>query len=131
DKEANSLGRYIPGDGTYHPFKYVCGQLRSSLRGSITLYTRTRVRRIVSVHNDEHHVVTERGTISARRVIVATNAFTRDLLRELARIEPYQSQIMITEHVGDRGAAASSPPTTDPCSSINRVRARAMGALAW
>jgi glycine/D-amino acid oxidase-like deaminating enzyme/CRP-like cAMP-binding protein/post-segregation antitoxin (ccd killing protein) len=100
--EANFLGRFIPGDGTYHPFKYVCGQLRSALRGGITLYTRTRVRRIVSVHNDEHHVVTERGTISARRVIVATNAFTRDLLPELARIEPYQSQIMITEHVGDR-----------------------------
>src|SRR5262249_44383179 len=35
-------------------------------------------------------------------LIVATNAFTRDLLPELARIEPYQSQIMITEHVGDR-----------------------------
>ncbi|HKF07444.1 MAG TPA: FAD-dependent oxidoreductase [Xanthobacteraceae bacterium] len=25
-------GRFIPGDGTYHPFKYVCGQLRSALR---------------------------------------------------------------------------------------------------
>ena len=26
------LGRFIPGDGTYHPFKYVCGLLHSALR---------------------------------------------------------------------------------------------------
>src|SRR5262249_30156922 len=90
--EADFLGRFIPGDGTYHPFKYVCGQLRSALRDGVALYTRTRVRRIDSLGEDEHHVVTERGTIVARRLIVATNAFTRDLLPELARIEPYQSQ---------------------------------------
>jgi hypothetical protein len=27
--ENNYLGRFIPGDGTYHPFKYVCGLLRA------------------------------------------------------------------------------------------------------
>ncbi len=51
---------------------------------------------------DEHRVVTDRGTISARRVIVATNAFTPDLLPELSAIEPYQSQILVTEHVVDK-----------------------------
>src|SRR5262249_33858788 len=69
--EADFLGRFIPGDGTYHPFKYVCGQLRSALRDGVALYTRTRVRRIDSLGEDEHHVGTERGTIVARRIIVA------------------------------------------------------------
>jgi glycine/D-amino acid oxidase-like deaminating enzyme len=99
---ADFLGRFVSGDGTYHPFQYACGQLQSALRSGVTLYTRTRVRRIVSTHADRHRIVTGRGTIVARRVIVATNAFTRDLLPELASIMPYQSQIMVTEHVPDR-----------------------------
>jgi len=82
------LGRFIPGDGTYHPFKYVCGQLSTALRDGIGLYTRTKVFRIDSVSPDDHRLVTDRGTISARRVIVATNAFTPDLLPELPSAAP-------------------------------------------
>jgi len=100
--EASFLGRFVPGDGTYHPFKYVCGQLRAALRGGVALYTRTKVNQIVSAHADGHRIITQRGTIAARRVIVATNAFTRELLPELSAIEPYQSQILVTEHVVDR-----------------------------
>src|SRR5262249_45282533 len=96
------LGRFIPSDGTYHPFKYVCGELHSALRQGVALYTRTRVRRVISTHADEHRIVTDRGTIVARRVIAATNAFTRNVLPELAAIAPYQSQVLVTEHVPDR-----------------------------
>jgi glycine/D-amino acid oxidase-like deaminating enzyme/CRP-like cAMP-binding protein len=100
--DASCLGRFIPGDGTYHPFKYVCGELRTALRKGVALYTRTKVRRIVSTCDDKHRILTDRGTIVAGRVIVATNAFTRDLLPELSAIEPYQSQVLVTEHVADR-----------------------------
>jgi glycine/D-amino acid oxidase-like deaminating enzyme/CRP-like cAMP-binding protein len=99
---AEFLGRFVPGDGTYHPFKYACGQLQRALQSGVALYTRTRVRSIVSAHADRHRIVTGRGTIVARRVVVATNAFTCDLLPGLASITPYQSQIMVTEHVPDR-----------------------------
>ena len=98
----NFLGRFVPGDGTYHPFKYTCGQLQSALRSGVALYTRTKVLRVDPASSSRHRVVTNRGSIIARRVIVATNAFTRDLLPELASILPYQSQIMVTEHVPDR-----------------------------
>jgi hypothetical protein len=60
------------------------------------------VQRVVSIGANEHRIITNRGTIAASRVIVATNAFTRELLPELSAIEPYQSQILITEHVADR-----------------------------
>jgi glycine/D-amino acid oxidase-like deaminating enzyme len=100
--DAAFLGRFIPGDGTYHPFKYVCGQLQSALRSGVALYTRTGVHRITSAHAEKHRIATDRGTIICRSVIVATNAFTRNLLPELSSIEPYQSQIMVTEHVVDR-----------------------------
>ena len=67
----------------------------------LKLYARTKVHRI-EPNGDKHFVVTDRGSIVARRVIVATNAFTRELFPELAAIEPYQSQILVTDHVRDR-----------------------------
>jgi glycine/D-amino acid oxidase-like deaminating enzyme len=100
--DSDFLGRFIPGDGTYHPFKYVCGLLQSALDCGVALYTRLKVDRIRAARPEGQQVVTERGMIAAGSVIVATNAFTRALLPELAAIEPYQSQILVTEHVSDR-----------------------------
>jgi glycine/D-amino acid oxidase-like deaminating enzyme len=104
------LGRFIPGDGTYHPFKYVCGMLRSALHSGVELYTRTRVEGVTSLRADRHRVVTDRGTVIAKSVIVATNAFTRNIFPELRAIRPRQSQIMITEHAPDhaRGRIVTS-----------------------
>ena len=96
------LGRFIPGDGTYHPFKYVCGLLRAALRLGCELYTRTNVRSVSSETSQRQVVVTDRGTIVARCVIVATNAFTSRLFPELKAIRPYQSQVQVTELAPDR-----------------------------
>ena len=96
------LGRFIPGDGTYHPLKYVCGLLRSALKRGVELHTHVRVRRIRSAGAKRHLVVTRRGTIAASHVIVATNAFTSRLFPELKGIQPYQSQVCVTERVPDR-----------------------------
>ncbi len=96
------IGRFVPQDGTYHPFKYACGLLRSALARGVQLYTRLPVRRLVSKRANHHCVVTARGTIVARRVIVATNAFTAALLPELRLIRARQSQIQLTERARDR-----------------------------
>ena len=96
------LGRFSPGDGTYHPFKYVYGLLQCALRDGVELYTHVRVVDVASRGPNEHQVLTERGTIIARRVIVATNAFTSQLFPELGEIRPHQSQIQVTESAPDR-----------------------------
>lgn len=96
------LARFIPGDGTYHPFKYVCGLLQQALRAGVELYTRTSVRAVRSDGSTGQRVVTDRGTVSARCVIVATNAFTSQLFPELRGIRPRQSQILVTEGAPDR-----------------------------
>jgi glycine/D-amino acid oxidase-like deaminating enzyme len=96
------IGRFIPGDGTYHPFKYVCGLLRAALRPRVELYTRTNVRCVSSEAADRHLVITDRGTIVAHSVIVATNAFTSQLFPELGAIKPHQSQVQVTEWAADR-----------------------------
>ena len=102
DIRTDFLGRFIPGDGTYHPFKYVCGVISAALKSGVELYTRVRVKGIRSMSPDRHYLTTDRGRIVARRVIVATNAFTRELLPEMRSISPRQSQIMLTEHALDR-----------------------------
>jgi len=100
--ETDSLGRFIPGDGTYHPLKYVCGLLRSALRSGVELFTHVRVKRLRSSGPHRHIVSTNRGAIVAKTVVVATNAFTGRLLPELKGIRPYQSQVFVTEQVPDR-----------------------------
>ncbi|MFL5614589.1 MAG: FAD-dependent oxidoreductase [Gemmatimonadaceae bacterium] len=100
--ENEYLGRFIPGDGTYHPFKYVCGLLRAAIRPGIELYTRTKVVQVTPDTGHRHAVITERGSILARCVIVATNAFTSQIFPELAAIKPHQSQVQVTEFAPDR-----------------------------
>ena len=100
--ETAYLGRFSPGDGTYHPFKYVYGLLQCALRSGVELYTHVRVVDVTSAGPDKHQLLTERGTIMARRVIVATNAFTSQLFPELGEIRPHQSQIQVTEYAPDR-----------------------------
>ena len=100
--ETAYLARFSPGDGTYHPFKYACGLLQRAIRHGAELYTNVRVLDVTSRSADEHQVLTERGTIIARSVIVATNAFTSQLFPELGAIVPHQSQIQVTERAPDR-----------------------------
>ena len=127
--ESEFLGRFVPGDGTYHPFKYVCGLLNAALGRGAELYTRTLVHRVDSRSASRHDVITADGTIRTQRVIVATNAFTSELFPELAAIRAYQSQIMLTEDVPDRArgrvVTCNNGPTffNQPRSSVRRGRA--------
>ena len=123
------VGRFVPGDGTYHPFKYVCGVISAALKSGVELYTRVRVKRIRSVSPDRHYVTTDRSRIVARRVIVATNAFTRELLPEMRSISPRQSQIMLTEHALDRARGRTITTEQGPA-FFNQPRAEARNGRA-
>lgn len=100
--ESAFLGRLVPGDGTYHPFKYVCGLLQAAVARGVELFTHVRVTEVQSADPDRHSVITTDGTIVARRVIAATNAFTSRLFPELCHIKPHASQIQVTEWAPDR-----------------------------
>ncbi len=92
-------GRCAPRSGNYHPCKFVCGVLQKALERGVGLYTRVRVDSVVTGAGPDPIVCTSEGDIRARRVIVATNAFTSHLFPELEKIECYQSQILNLEHV--------------------------------
>ena len=123
------LGRFIPGDGTYHPFNYVCGLLRCALERGVQLHTRVNVRAVESDAANIHRIVTETGTIVAGRVIVAANAFTSALFPELAAIRPHRSQIQVTEYAPDRARGRVVTCEEGPV-FFNQPRAGARGGRA-
>jgi len=123
------IGRFIPGDGSYDPFKFVCRLFEKCLASGIELYTRMAVREIRSLSADHHRVVTEAGEIAAGRVIAATNAFTSRIFRELAAIRPAQSQIAITEFAPDRCRGRIVTSEEGPV-YFNQPRRRARNNLA-
>jgi glycine/D-amino acid oxidase-like deaminating enzyme len=95
---AKFAGRLAPKSGNYHPFKFVNSTLSLLLKNKVQLYTQTQVADL-RVKSGSVLVKTARGEIRAKRVILATNAFSSRLFPELSLIEPYQSQILNLEHV--------------------------------
>jgi glycine/D-amino acid oxidase-like deaminating enzyme/CRP-like cAMP-binding protein len=100
--ERGFIGRFVPGDGTYHPAKFVYGVLQAAVKAGVELYTDVTVRRVDSASDGRQEIETDQGSLLARSVIVATNAFTRQLFPELNAIVPAQSQISVTEVAPDR-----------------------------
>jgi glycine/D-amino acid oxidase-like deaminating enzyme len=99
--DAKFSGRLIKGFGNYHPYKLVSGLMRKAIDNQVKLYTNIKVTEIGTNDPGDVVVKTDRADIRAGRVIVATNAYTREFLPEAEAIMPYQSQIMVLEHVED------------------------------
>jgi glycine/D-amino acid oxidase-like deaminating enzyme/CRP-like cAMP-binding protein len=123
------IGRFIPGDGTYHPFKFVYGVLKAAVDAGVELYTEVKVDSVESRQDGSQLVRTELGTIAARTVIAATNAFSSRLFPELKKIRPAQSQICITEFAPDRCQGRIVTSEEGPV-YFNQPRAGALHGLA-
>ncbi len=100
--ERGFIGRFVPGDGTYHPAKFVYGVLQVAVNAGVQVYTGVAVRKVHDVRDGRHVIDTGEGSLLAKSIIVATNAFTRELFPELRAIRPAQSQISVTEFAPDR-----------------------------
>ena len=78
------------GAASLWPYKLVAFILERSIKaGRLNLQTKTPVDDVSPIEDDEgkrhrYAVRTQRGTIKARHVILATNAYTADLLPEFA-----------------------------------------------
>lgn len=96
---AEHPGRLVHGNGNYHPFKLVNAELQKALDHGVELYTRTPVKRVRSLEDEVHLVETPRGNIRAKKVIVATNAFTSQIFPELADVKYFRSQLSSYAHV--------------------------------
>ncbi len=94
-------GTVIPDVASIHPGLYQLGLLSRVKEAGGTAIGGTPVLNI-SRDGNEFRVVTKRGTVKARDVIVATNGYTGGLTRYLQRrVIPFSAHIMATEPIGE------------------------------
>ncbi len=101
--------------GGYHPGQFYAGLLRVVEAAGVQIFADTAVKSIASdgASHTAKQVITERGTVNAGAVIVASNAYTglerrfHPFLRN--RLVPVQSAIIVTEHLGRDAVKALMP----------------------
>jgi len=108
--DAFYAGVVLERTGGLHPARYHAGLARLALEAGVDVHDRTTALAIEPRPQGGHQVTTDRGTIEAGDVIVATNAYADALVPWLARrVVPIGSFIIATE-VLDPGLAASVSP---------------------
>ena len=91
-------GLVVPGSGLIHPGRYFAGLAAAADRAGADLHEGVRARAIRRQADGRFAVETERGTIGARDVFVATNGYTDGVAPWLRRrIIPIGSYIIATE----------------------------------
>jgi glycine/D-amino acid oxidase-like deaminating enzyme len=113
-------GMVVRRSGKLHPSLYCKGLLDACRRHGVTLCARTRVTRITR-QPQGFLVRTERGEVTAREVVIATNGYTSDVTPALKRrVLPVASHIIATEEI-DPALAASLIPNGKTISDTPRV----------
>ncbi len=86
-------GTFARGGGILNPAKLVDGLKRAALRNGIRIFEQTAVRAI-----EKQRIRTDKGDVSADRVILATDAFTHHLFpRLLYHFIPLYDYILVSE----------------------------------
>lgn len=94
-------GLVDPNSYYFHPFKYVTGLARTVEEKGGEIYENTEITRIEK-KNGLFHICSDEGTVIAKELIVATNGYTTDLTKPLARaIVPMNSNMIATEPLGE------------------------------
>lgn len=95
--------------GGLNPAQYVAGLARAAEKAGATLHARARVTRLER-RGTRFHVSTERGSLSAESVLVATSGYTGSVTPTLQRkIVPIGSFIIATERISDELARGLIP----------------------
>lgn len=90
-------GVLLPGGGTLDPVKLVDGLRAEAERLGVTVHERTHVASI-ETNGGGVRLRAGRGRVEARRVVLATNAYTHRLVPEVARrMLPLYSYILVSE----------------------------------
>lgn len=100
-----------------HPLKYCRGLADAALRRGAVIHGESPV--IAWRREGPRHVLqTPRGTVTARRVLIATNGFTRDELHKALDgcLLPALSNIVVTRPLSDSELAAQGVTTEMPTS---------------
>ncbi len=124
-----------PGSGVIHPIKLIEGLRREALRLGVLVFERTRVLGF-DFPRREVVVRAEGGRVTARKAVLATNAYTHHLLPRLsARFLPLYDYILVSEPLtqSERDAVGweKRRGVTDARTFFNYYRLTADGRILW
>jgi glycine/D-amino acid oxidase-like deaminating enzyme len=107
-------GRFMPGTALVHPIRLVLGLVQAAQRYGVVRTFTTTVLRLIP-HGEKVIIHTTHGPLQAGTVIVAINAWTGELLPQLAHlITPVRGQALAyapSASVFTMGTSASLTPT--------------------
>ena len=106
-----------------HPLRYCKGLANAALRRGATLHPRSEVRRWQKSDDGRHRLSTAAATLTARRVILATNGFTPENLNAefFGRTLPVISAIIVTRPLSEDELAAQGWKTQHPVANTRRI----------
>ena len=120
--------------GGLQPAKYVDGLARAVADLGVRLYENTRVEKICR-NNGAHELITSKGHMKAREVIIATNGYTDMLVPELKpKVFPVGSYIIVSEPLPQALQDILSPKRRmfyDSKWFINYFRLTPDGRMLW
>jgi len=93
------------GGAHLHPLNYALGLARAARAKGVRIYENTRVTKIS--YTDPAKVFTDKGTVSARFVVIGCNGYLHRLEPRIAgRIMPVNNFLVATEQLGEAAARA-------------------------
>lgn len=107
-------GVHDPRSGHLHPLKYTLGLARAAAAAGARLHEQTPVQALR--HGEPAQIVTARGTVSARRVLLAGNVYLHGIAPALEpRIMPVGTYIACSERLDPALADALVPSRSAVC----------------
>ena len=106
--------------GSLQPLSYVRGLARAAKKAGATIHGRSVVTKL-EAHDGQWRVTTPKGTVTARKVILATNAYTDDLWPGLRlTVLPVQSYQVATRPLPE-SVRRQVLPGGQPVSDLRRI----------
>jgi glycine/D-amino acid oxidase-like deaminating enzyme len=105
-----------------HPLRFARGLAAAAARHGAKLHGHSAVLRREK-KDGWHRLITKTGAVRARRILIATNGFTRDEVAPdiSARLVPVLSNIIVTRPLTEDELAAQNWRTERPCSNTRRL----------
>jgi glycine/D-amino acid oxidase-like deaminating enzyme len=124
NSDAYDAGLSNAGNGHLHPLNLCAGEARAAAGLGARIFEQTRVRKIR--HGANPVIETERGNVSARKIVLAGNAYLRDAEPRLRNaVFPAGSYIIATEPLGEDRARELMPADVafcEQCVALNYFR---------
>lgn len=128
-------GVFTPGGGILDPVKLVDGLRREAEALGVRVFERSRVTGI-DERGAAAHIASERGSVTARRIVLATNAYSHQLLPELLpRFIPLYDYVLVSEPLAteqlERIGWRARQGVTDGRTFFNYYRLTADNRILW